>query len=177
MLLILGAADDLAGGLRMSLAGVPASGLSVVYDQEAFVLEGEKEHFGFRDGISQVGVRGRLSDLPLHFLTRRYIDPADPRALSHGKPGGLEGDRATARAGRVVPQAPAGPRCRARGRDGLSGSAALHLALLWAVRALRYCRRPPRRVVGRPPRRKCGAARRGVPARSPVGQSWTGAWA
>ena len=92
VLLILGAADacqlrDLAEGLRRSLMGVPASGLSVVYDQEAFVLEGEKEHFGFRDGISQVGPRGRLSDLPLHFLTRRYIDPADPRALSHGKPG------------------------------------------------------------------------------------------
>src|SRR5215207_324828 len=92
VLLILGAADacqlrDLAGGLRMSLAGLPASGLSVVYDQEAFVLAGEKEHFGFRDGISQVGVRGRLSDLPLQFLTRRYIDPADPRALTHGKPG------------------------------------------------------------------------------------------
>jgi len=92
VLLILGAADacqlhDLAGGLRMSLAGLPASGLRVVYDQEAFVLEGEKEHFGFRDGISQVGPRGRLSDLPFHFLTRRYIDPADPRALTHGKPG------------------------------------------------------------------------------------------
>ena len=92
VLLILGAADacqlrDLAEGLRLSLVGVPASGLSVIYDQEAFVLEGEKEHFGFRDGISQVGVRGRLSDLPLHFLTRRYIDPADPRALTHGKPG------------------------------------------------------------------------------------------
>lgn len=92
VLLILGAADacqlrDLAGGLRMSLSGLPASGLRVVYDQEAFVLEGEKEHFGFRDGISQVGPRGRLSDLPFHFLTRRYVDPADPRALTHGKPG------------------------------------------------------------------------------------------
>jgi hypothetical protein len=92
VLLILGAADacqlcDLAEGLRRSLSGLPASGLRVVYDQEAFVLEGEKEHFGFRDGISQVGPRGRLSDLPLHFLTRRYIDPADPRALTHGKPG------------------------------------------------------------------------------------------
>jgi Dyp-type peroxidase family len=92
VLLILGAADacqlrDLAEGLRMSLAGLPASGLRVVYDQEGAVLDGEKEHFGFRDGVSQVGVRGRLSDLPLHFLTRRYIDPADPRALSHGKPG------------------------------------------------------------------------------------------
>jgi Dyp-type peroxidase family len=92
VLLILGAADacqlrDLAAGLRLSLAGLPASGLSVVYDQEGAVLDGEKEHFGFRDGISQVGARGRLSDLPLHFLTRRYIDPADPRALTHGKPG------------------------------------------------------------------------------------------
>ncbi len=92
VLLILGASDvcqlrDLAEGLRLSLAGLPASGLRVVYDQEGFVLDDEKEHFGFRDGISQVGPRGRLSDLPLHFLTRRYIDPADPRALTHGKPG------------------------------------------------------------------------------------------
>jgi Dyp-type peroxidase family len=92
VLLILGAGDacqlrNLADGLRGSLAGVPASGLRVVYDQEGFVLDGEREHFGFRDGISQVGPRGRLSDLPLHFLTRRYLDPADPRTLTHGKPG------------------------------------------------------------------------------------------
>lgn len=30
------------------------------------------EHFGFRDGISQPGVRGRISNSPDDFLTRRY---------------------------------------------------------------------------------------------------------
>lgn len=30
------------------------------------------EHFGFRDGISQPGVRGRVSNNPEDFLTRRY---------------------------------------------------------------------------------------------------------
>jgi Dyp-type peroxidase family len=41
------------------------------------------EHFGFRDGISQPGVRGRLSDHPDEYLTPRY-DPDNP---NQGWPG------------------------------------------------------------------------------------------
>jgi Dyp-type peroxidase family len=46
-----------------------------------------REHFGFRDGISTIAPRGRLSSLPRHFLSRRYIDPYDPRALRFARPG------------------------------------------------------------------------------------------
>ena len=36
------------------------------------------EHFGFKDGISHPGVRGRLSDNPTDYLTPR---PGDPLSL------------------------------------------------------------------------------------------------
>jgi Dyp-type peroxidase family len=45
------------------------------------------EHFGFKDGISQPGIRGRASPTPLDFLTPRMIDPAHPLALRLAKPG------------------------------------------------------------------------------------------
>ena len=64
-----------------------SAGLRVVYEQTGAVLPGEVEHFGFRDGISQPGARGRLSDGERHFLTRRYIDPADVRARRFSRPG------------------------------------------------------------------------------------------
>ncbi|GET41978.1 Dyp-type peroxidase [Microseira wollei] len=41
------------------------------------------EHFGFRDGISQPGIRGRLSDNPTDFLTLRE----NPQNPNQGKPG------------------------------------------------------------------------------------------
>ncbi len=47
-----------------------------------------KEHFGFQDGISQPGVRGRLSPDPDSFLTPRVIDPSHtPQAWLYGLPG------------------------------------------------------------------------------------------
>jgi Dyp-type peroxidase family len=64
-----------------------AAGLVVAYAQEGHVLEGDVEHFGFRDGISSPGARGRLSDAHGHLLTRRYIDPADERSRRFGRPG------------------------------------------------------------------------------------------
>lgn len=59
----------------------------VGYSERGEVLDGEREHFGFRDGVSQVGVRGRLSTGDRHFLTRRWIDPADERARLDARPG------------------------------------------------------------------------------------------
>jgi Dyp-type peroxidase family len=47
-----------------------------------------KEHFGFQDGISQPGVRGRLSSDPDSFITERVIDPScTPDAWMYGLPG------------------------------------------------------------------------------------------
>jgi Dyp-type peroxidase family len=64
-----------------------AHGLTVDYEQEGRGLDGEIEHFGFRDGISSPGARGRLTDADDDHLTRRTIDPSDERALRFGRPG------------------------------------------------------------------------------------------
>jgi Dyp-type peroxidase family len=45
------------------------------------------EHFGFKDGISQPGVRGMASDAPGDFITPRYLAPNDPRSRYFAKPG------------------------------------------------------------------------------------------
>jgi Dyp-type peroxidase family len=46
------------------------------------------EHFGFDDGVSQPGPRGRLSDIPDDFLTPRYIDSSSGvESLLFGLPG------------------------------------------------------------------------------------------
>jgi Dyp-type peroxidase family len=45
------------------------------------------EHFGFKDGISQPGVRGFVSRDPDIYLTPRRIDPADPRSKMWSEPG------------------------------------------------------------------------------------------
>jgi Dyp-type peroxidase family len=70
-------------------------GLEVLYEQCAAALPGAlagHEHFGFKDGVSQPGVRGRLSDAPDDFLTPRYAAAAAPgdadvRPALYGKPG------------------------------------------------------------------------------------------
>jgi Dyp-type peroxidase family len=41
-----------------------------------------REHFGFKDGVSQPGVRGRLSDAPGLFLTPRVVPDPDPGSSS-----------------------------------------------------------------------------------------------
>ena len=54
------------------------SGLKLIFDQRGNTLPGElrgHEHFGFKDGISQPAVRGRLSEAPDDFLTPRYRRP------------------------------------------------------------------------------------------------------
>jgi Dyp-type peroxidase family len=68
------------------------AGLKLIFEQRGDTLPGRlrgHEHFGFKDGISQPGVRGRVSAAPGDFITPRYIDPADPRARYFAKPGQL----------------------------------------------------------------------------------------
>ena len=67
-------------------------GLVCTYDEEMSALERDGvtglEHFGFKDGISQPGVRGRLSELPNDYLQERYIAPeVVPDSLLYGYPG------------------------------------------------------------------------------------------
>jgi Dyp-type peroxidase family len=60
---------------------------TVGFEQRGQVLDGGREHFGFADGVSHVGTRGRLSPALRHFLTRRWIDPDDSLALLQARPG------------------------------------------------------------------------------------------
>ena len=62
-------------------------GLRHIYACDGSELPGKTEHFGFRDGISQPGPRGRLSTEPDDVLTLRYIDSTDKRAALFAKPG------------------------------------------------------------------------------------------
>lgn len=66
--------------------------LGLVYEQRCDALPGDlagHEHFGFKDGISQPGVRGKVSGASGDFITPRYLDPADDRARFYSKPGQL----------------------------------------------------------------------------------------
>lgn len=61
-------------------------GIKVMFKQLGETLPGAlvgHEHFGFKDSISQPGIRGRLPQFPHEFLTQRE-DPEDP---NKGKPG------------------------------------------------------------------------------------------
>jgi Dyp-type peroxidase family len=88
--LVIVGADDVAAvtaALEEIKAALPARGAAVVYEELGRVFPDSPEHFGFRDGISTVAPRGRLSDGARHYLSRRYVDPGDPRALRFSKPG------------------------------------------------------------------------------------------
>jgi deferrochelatase/peroxidase EfeB len=69
--------------IESSLFGPTAgasAGLEIVFRQQGAVLPGPltgHEHFGFLDGVSQPGVRGRVSADPTDVLTPRQ-NPADP---------------------------------------------------------------------------------------------------
>ncbi len=84
VLLVLGGETE--EELEERVAAVRA-GADVIFEQRGAQLEDDVEHFGFRDGVSQVAIRGRLSGRPRHFLSRRWIDPADPRARTWARPG------------------------------------------------------------------------------------------
>lgn len=84
--------------IKDSIQQIPASvnqtstgsGLEKIYEEQGEDLPGElagHEHFGFKDGVSQPGIRGRLPEPPHDFLTPRYIDPQDPLSKLFSKPG------------------------------------------------------------------------------------------
>jgi Dyp-type peroxidase family len=90
VLLIVGADD--AGALTDAFSVLksrtgPGSGLLPVYEERGDRLPEDREHFGFRDGLSQPGLRGRLSDHPESFVTRRQLAPDDPLSERFAKPG------------------------------------------------------------------------------------------
>lgn len=73
--------------LPRGLGGRPA--LEIIFDQKGETRPDKPghEHFGFKDGVSQPGVRGRVSRAAGDFLTPRLISPGDPLAGSFARPG------------------------------------------------------------------------------------------
>jgi len=71
---------------RTSRGTMTHSGVQVIYKQHGDTLPAPltgHEHFGFLDGISQPGIRGRLSDNPRDVLAPRQ----NPNNRDQGKPG------------------------------------------------------------------------------------------
>lgn len=65
-------------------------GVRTIYAESGHNPPGDmagKEHFGFKDGISQPGVRGLISRDSAEPLTPRLLHPEDPLAVSFSKPG------------------------------------------------------------------------------------------
>jgi Dyp-type peroxidase family len=91
VLVVIGAdrAEECARLFKQVRKQATGSGLAVVYEEQAQKLDAiGKEHFGFQDGVSQPGVRGRLSEAPDSYVTPRSIDPkAVPDAWLYGLPG------------------------------------------------------------------------------------------
>jgi Dyp-type peroxidase family len=98
-LLLIIASDDLTHleaevtRLKSTISQLPPlggkQGLEIIFEQPGATrldLPGH-EHFGFKDGISQPGVRGRISKTAKDYLTARFIDPKVPEAALFGKPG------------------------------------------------------------------------------------------
>jgi Dyp-type peroxidase family len=94
-ILVIIAADDssdLATMVNAIKSRASSAQLQLLFEQRGENLPGAlrgHEHFGFKDGVSQPGVRGKVSSAPGDFITPRYIDPADPRARFFAKPGQL----------------------------------------------------------------------------------------
>src|SRR5262249_24811894 len=92
-ILVIVAADDSEDLVTMVDAinrRATGAGLRLLFEQRGDTLPGSlrgHEHFGFKDGVSQPGVRGKVSSAPGDFITPRYIDTADPRARLFAKPG------------------------------------------------------------------------------------------
>ncbi|HEX8067383.1 MAG TPA: Dyp-type peroxidase [Thermoleophilaceae bacterium] len=93
VLLVFGAdrPEALAEVLQEVRDDATANGMAVLYEEQGAKLDDVgSEHFGFQDGVSQPGVRGRYSDDPDSFVTQRTIDPsAVPDSWLYGLPGQL----------------------------------------------------------------------------------------
>jgi Dyp-type peroxidase family len=68
------------------------SGMKTICQQHGDTLPDDlsgHEHFGFKDGVSQPGIRGKLSTAPGDYITPRYFANTDSRRLFFAKPGQL----------------------------------------------------------------------------------------
>lgn len=79
--------DALVKKSDLLIARAEEAGLQLIYREMGAKLPGDIEHFGFRDGISQVGVRGLLNQTPVEPLTLRQIEESDPKHETFAAPG------------------------------------------------------------------------------------------
>jgi len=90
MVIIAADSEDAANKAADSLvARGQDSGIRVVYRELGHTRTEQigHEHFGFKDGISQPGVRGRVSTAEDDYLTPRLISRTDPLADLYSQPG------------------------------------------------------------------------------------------
>jgi Dyp-type peroxidase family len=91
--LVIVAADnpkDLDTAVEEILEEAEAHDITLLHGQRGDTLPGNlqgHEHFGFKDGISQPGVRGRRATSPDDYLTPRFLAADDPHAGLFAKPG------------------------------------------------------------------------------------------
>ena len=62
-------------------------GVEIIHTDKGERLPGDKEHFGFKDGISQPGVRGLVPTEPPEPLTTRYLTAQAKSGPEFGRPG------------------------------------------------------------------------------------------
>ncbi len=82
--------DDLTAMVDAVTEEATQARLLLLFEQRGSTLPGTlrgHEHFGFKDGISQPGIRGRISSAPGDFITPRYVNAGDPHAPIFAKPG------------------------------------------------------------------------------------------
>ena len=85
VLLLAGSQDANALTVASDAFVASAAGLRLIYRERGEMLQGEVEHFGFRDGISQVAARGSMpAGTPLNL---RLMHPDDPFADTYARPG------------------------------------------------------------------------------------------
>lgn len=81
---------DLAHRVAKIKARAAVHGLDLIFEQRGETLPDPlrgHEHFGFKDGVSQPGVRGKMSTAPGDYVTPRYIASTDRHAQLFAKPG------------------------------------------------------------------------------------------
>ncbi|QDT03101.1 Dyp-type peroxidase family protein [Rubripirellula lacrimiformis] len=90
LFLIVGSSNDatLDGGVESLVETVQHGSHEVIYEERGTRLGNDEEHFGFRDGVSQPAMRGRVSAGTHDFLAKRRVQnsPTGPEWASPGSP-------------------------------------------------------------------------------------------
>jgi Dyp-type peroxidase family len=82
--------DSVAEIAKKHRSQLERAGLDIVYHEPGAVRHDKKghEHFGFDDGVSQPGIRGRAPTLDQPFITERHVDASEvPATWLYGYPG------------------------------------------------------------------------------------------